>query len=365
MTQKRGRKTASSNDEDDDEEVYGGNGEATNSNQQIPLMTWAAGNRTYPWILKRGRAGGHATSLSSGSSCIMGGPSSIRHFSLKTPLPVEETSYNKIEQTLSRRKKYVYNANYSKRKTKDRAALAQQVEESQKQLKKAQQEEAISAARLKHAQESLDDTKDQIEKEREAFEVKMEDMYEEHQEELAQKLKEPEGEINRIDQEIAKIKEKMEEADKRSKEREAAEGKPPVTSRPDTTKSSEAAKITGMESSSATASPSPANDAEKNDTGAATAYSAEERIEGGPDGSDTNEKKRLSSEVKTDSFNKVQSSMDDLNQTKSQLIWLLKQVITAENKRRNAARRRMKEAAKAKAEANKMKAESEKPREAG
>jgi len=41
-----------------------------------------------------------------------------------------------------------------------------------------------------------------------------------------------------------------------------------------------------------------------------------------------------------ESLEKVKSDIDELNQTKSQLIWLFKQVITAEKNRKEEAKRK-------------------------
>ena len=46
------------------------------------------------------------------------------------------------------------------------------------------------------------------------------------------------------------------------------------------------------------------------------------------------DKGRPVSERKAEDLEKIKSDLDGLNQTKSQMIWLLKQVITAENRRK-------------------------------
>lgn len=45
-------------------------------------------------------------------------------------------------------------------------------------------------------------------------------------------------------------------------------------------------------------------------------------------------KRRLMSEIKTEDLEKARSELDDLNETKAEMVWLLKQVITAENKQK-------------------------------
>lgn len=45
-------------------------------------------------------------------------------------------------------------------------------------------------------------------------------------------------------------------------------------------------------------------------------------------------KRRLMSEIKTEDLEKARSELDDLNDTKAEMVWLLKQVITAENKQK-------------------------------
>jgi len=45
-------------------------------------------------------------------------------------------------------------------------------------------------------------------------------------------------------------------------------------------------------------------------------------------------KRRLMSEIKAEDLEKARSELDDLNETKAEMVWLLKQVITAENKQK-------------------------------
>ena len=51
-------------------------------------------------------------------------------------------------------------------------------------------------------------------------------------------------------------------------------------------------------------------------------------------------KRRLTSEIKTEDLAKAKSELDELNQAKSQIVWLFKQVIKAEDKRKEELKRK-------------------------
>ena len=48
-------------------------------------------------------------------------------------------------------------------------------------------------------------------------------------------------------------------------------------------------------------------------------------------------KRRLMSEIKAEDLEKARSELDDLNVAKTEMVWLLRQVITAERKQKDEA----------------------------
>jgi len=302
MTLKRSRRTSSNEDEEEyDTEVYAGNGEATNANQPIPLQTWSAGNRSYPWIVKRGR----------GSSGLNTLQSQTRRFSLPSPLPIDEATYRKIRNILARQRNRRYQDTFSERHQHEQALVTKQVEECEKRLKSCQHEEIIAEVKVKHARQALDDIQDEALKARAEFEQKLEHLRQQHEMKLQEKLSilEQRGEL--IDKQISELEAEIAESALRKKEREAAEALAMQLSEPPNHAKENKIHI-GVDNTASSVD-------------SATTSENSEKV-GQDNSSDSNEKKRLSSEVKAENLKKVKSAMDDLNQIKSQMIWLLKQV---------------------------------------
>lgn len=257
----------------------GGSGEGSLNRNPGPMMSWTSCNRQHPWNLKR------RTST---------------HFVLPIPA-IEESTYGMVAQQIQERKRRQFHS--GKRNEK-------------RQVELAEQQIALAESKVTHARQKLEHVK-------KLHEQAKADLKRAHEQEEKDHVAKANHQIQLLEQQIQSIKSRQQEL-KLEEEKQTIEEEQREKRR-DMEEPEEPQVVKKIKLSSDV-------DGKTNVSLSKEAIKKEEENSISP-----MEKIDVSY---NESLEKVKSDIDELNQTKSQLIWLFKQVITAEKNRKEEAKRK-------------------------